>query len=143
MVLALLEAGAPINAQDHRGNTPVHVAVRMGRLVILRNLLDRGVSRSIRNLKKRNPENLASIARAPHSIAALRILQGLRKTDTAGYLFSEVGDNINTNFGFLPHSTAPKALPKTNTSSLDETSTMVHKELLAFPSGRLEKEKLL
>ncbi|PNP51843.1 hypothetical protein THARTR1_07612 [Trichoderma harzianum] len=98
VVVELLEAGAPVNAQDTGGNTPVHVAVRMGRYVILRSLLNRGGDRSIQNFNGRNPENLASSIGTTQGIAALRILQGGRKPNSADYLFSE-----SANFGFLPH----------------------------------------
>ncbi|RYP44848.1 hypothetical protein DL768_008747 [Monosporascus sp. mg162] len=158
VVTALLEAGAPINTQDCRGNTPVHVAVRMGRYMILRNLLERGGSRSIQNLNGRTPENLASIIGTTHSIAALNILQGGRKTEVATYLFSE--DNTAANFGFLPrmsrkgkalppdfawdaNDVAPEALPESNTSSQNEAGTIVDEELPAFPDGTKEKEKKL
>lgn len=160
VVLALLEAGAPVNAQDHEGNTPVHVAVRMGRLVILRNLLQRGGSRFIRNFNNRNPGNLAFTTRAPHSIAALKILQGLRTLDAASYSFSEVGDNTSTNLEALSHVTdvdhvlppdyswdakdvAHLVLNETNESELGEASTIGYEELPAFLDGRIEKKKLL
>ncbi|KAK4064082.1 uncharacterized protein Triagg1_9238 [Trichoderma aggressivum f. europaeum] len=107
VVVELLEAGAPVNAQDSKGNTPVHVAVRMGRYTILRNLLKRGGNRFIQNFNGRNPENLASIIGAPQGAAALRILQGGQKPNSADYLFSE-----SANFEFLPHwSHTDEALP--------------------------------
>ncbi|PTB66599.1 ankyrin, partial [Trichoderma citrinoviride] len=59
VVKELLDAGAPVNAQDLRGNTPVHAAVRMGRHIILRILLRGGGSCVIQNVNKRNPEQLA------------------------------------------------------------------------------------
>ncbi|KAL7791603.1 hypothetical protein V8C43DRAFT_322341 [Trichoderma afarasin] len=122
VVVELLEAGAPVNAQDSRGNTPVHVAVRMGRYVILRNLLKRGGDRSVQNFNGRNPENLASIIGTTQSIAALRILQGGRKPNSADYLFSE-----SAKFGFLPHWTHTNEAPPPEFSC--DTKNIAHVEL--------------
>ncbi|TFA97929.1 hypothetical protein CCMA1212_010338 [Trichoderma ghanense] len=71
--MALLEAGAPVNAQGSRGNTPDYVAVRMGRYSISRILFKAGGSRAIQNIKKRNHGKswLSSSglpAASPHSV---------------------------------------------------------------------------
>ena len=54
----LLTFGARINAQDKRGNTPLHYAVQFNNVVVLRILLDKGASLKV-------PNNSVSLIKNP------------------------------------------------------------------------------
>ena len=51
----LLKAGANIDAQDHSGMTPLHLACRFGNISLVRMLIDEGASRGLKDAQGMTP----------------------------------------------------------------------------------------
>ncbi|KAF4481133.1 Ankyrin repeat domain-containing protein 2 [Colletotrichum fructicola Nara gc5] len=80
VVNGLLDAGAPINATDLRGNTAVHIAAKLNRYSIMRSLLARGADVTLLNL---NGQDAKAVALRAASTGNIGILSILRDTQVA------------------------------------------------------------
>ena len=60
IVKLLLKKGAPVNRQDQRGDTALHMASLTGRLELVKLLLDAGANPALTNKQGRTPAQLSS-----------------------------------------------------------------------------------
>jgi hypothetical protein len=76
-VSALLRAQPQplLNLQDDAGNTPLHLAVHLGDVVVIRELLAAGADASVPNLARQTPLDAARKSRGPDAAAIVLTLQ--------------------------------------------------------------------
>lgn len=75
----LVEAGAPVNAQQHEGWTPLHEAVRQGNVEVTRYLLAHGA-----DPKQQNDKGVSAIGLAADQANAAVLLKLLKGSTPAG-----------------------------------------------------------
>lgn len=110
VVMALVEASAPLNATDKMGNTAVHVAAKLDRHRILRILMHRGADITIRNLNDRDAQRIASDIKGLGGVGTLSILQRGWETRANRKIF-DFDPDAEMNFGLSNAREPKKELP--------------------------------